>query len=371
MNILINGISSKVGGGKSILLNLLNEINSNYTNNNIYYCIVNDKFISNHTYNNIIFLKKRKNINVLFYYIFYINILIKKNNIKLLLNLGDIPVISSCRQIFLFDWAFAVYPNDPKIWTRMNFKDYCTRKFKILLFTLLKYNIDEFFVQTNLIGKKLTEIYSIDNSKITLFPNAISFDHFSNNKLDNFNFKNIFTNKKIFLCLSAFYSHKNIEILIAVAKLLKEKKSNFVIILTLPVNGVTNKILNKIYELDISDNIKNIGEINSIDIPNLYNNVDALLLPTLLESFSGTYIEAMFAKIPIFTSDYDFAHEVCKDSAIYFDPLNAFDIYSKLLLINNLTITSKKIDLYDNIINKLFSWNDLYNIFHSRIKQSI
>ena len=47
-----------------------------------------------------------------------------------------------------------------------------------------------------------------------------------------------------------------------------------------------------------------------------------MILPTLLESFSATYIEAMFHGKTILTSDLDFARDVCGEAAFYFDPLN-------------------------------------------------
>jgi glycosyltransferase involved in cell wall biosynthesis len=370
MNIFINGVSSKFGGGKSILSNFLNQISINQRQVDIiYYCLINDQVSFDRNFNNVIFIKKRKYLHVLFYYFYYINLLQKKYKVDLILNLGDIPIICKCKQIFLFDWAFAVYPNDTIIWKRMNFKDYITRKMKIFVFNILKFNIDEYLVQTNLICEKLHSLYSIDKNKITYFPNAISFDHFNNNINDNFSFKDKFPNKKIFLCLSAYYSHKNIEILIEVAKIIKLNKINFIIILTLPSNNNTLNLFNKILKFQLHDILINIGEVKTIDIPNLYKNVHALLLPTLLESFSGTYIEAMHANVPIFTSNYDFSKEICSDSAIYFDPLNELDIYNKLLLLYDSNLISKKTIQYSNILNNLYDWTDLYEIFKKKIQK--
>jgi glycosyltransferase involved in cell wall biosynthesis len=65
-------------------------------------------------------------------------------------------------------------------------------------------------------------------------------------------------------------------------------------------------------------------------IPALYTACDLLLLPTLLESFSGTYIEAMHYGVPVCTSDRDFAHVVCGEDAVYFDPTSAQDIHATI-----------------------------------------
>lgn len=65
-------------------------------------------------------------------------------------------------------------------------------------------------------------------------------------------------------------------------------------------------------------------------MPALYQQVDALLLPTLLESFSATYLDSFYYRKPVFTSDRDFAKDVCADAAYYFDPLSAQSILSLL-----------------------------------------
>jgi len=65
-------------------------------------------------------------------------------------------------------------------------------------------------------------------------------------------------------------------------------------------------------------------------VPSLYAQSDALLMPTLLESFSGTYVEAMFHKIVILTSKLDFAEDVCGESAFYFDPTSPEDILASI-----------------------------------------
>ena len=44
-----------------------------------------------------------------------------------------------------------------------------------------------------------------------------------------------------------------------------------------------------------------------------------VFLPSLLEVFSATYLEAMAMRVPIVTSDMPFAREICQDAAIYVD----------------------------------------------------
>ena len=52
----------------------------------------------------------------------------------------------------------------------------------------------------------------------------------------------------------------------------------------------------------------------------MYRTCDICFLPTLLETFSANYPEAMAIGLPIVTTDLGFAHDVCDDAALYFHP---------------------------------------------------
>jgi glycosyltransferase involved in cell wall biosynthesis len=63
--------------------------------------------------------------------------------------------------------------------------------------------------------------------------------------------------------------------------------------------------------------------VKQTELAGYFQSAHALIQPTVLESFSSTYLEAMQFGTPILTSDMDFAREVCGDAALYFDPWNA------------------------------------------------
>jgi len=124
-------------------------------------------------------------------------------------------------------------------------------------------------------------------------------------------------------CLSAAYSHKNLGIIPDIAKrlLMIEKKISFKFILTLPSNSKVWKEIDRYSKkLDVSQYILNIGPLNLHDCFRQYETASLVFLPTVLEVFSATYLEAMAMHKPIVTSDLEFAHEICGNSAYYFDP---------------------------------------------------
>lgn len=135
------------------------------------------------------------------------------------------------------------------------------------------------------------------------------------------------TNESSFklLVLSSFYPNKNLSIINEVVQQLSSKsKIKFKFLLTLPEDTFNENFAKHTY-------IKNIGLQRIEDCPRLYINADALFLPTLLETFTANYPEAMKMQTPILTSNLDFARELCGEAALYFDPLSAEDIANKII----------------------------------------
>jgi len=134
-----------------------------------------------------------------------------------------------------------------------------------------------------------------------------------------------------FLLLSGYYKHKNIEILNDVCeKLLAKGVNNIRFVLTLP-----QEEFNKIIKIKYHNLIYNVGPQKPVDCPKLYQECDAIFLPTLLECFSATYAEAMKMKVPIITTDMGFARTVCGEAALYYKPTDAGDAVNKILALNS------------------------------------
>ena len=129
------------------------------------------------------------------------------------------------------------------------------------------------------------------------------------------------------LTISAFYPHKNLGVIRKVVDILKAKGTDYIkFVVTLPQDRYSQLFPEK-YRKDIL----NVGFVPSREGPSLYRECDFMFLPTLLECFSASYAEAMIMRKPILTSDMGFAHCVCKDAAVYFNPVVPEDIADKLL----------------------------------------
>ena len=224
-----------------------------------------------------------------------------------------------------------IYPDSP-FFSIISKKE----KFKWILYKMLKRiflkkNSKYYHVETNDIRQRLSKFLTCPLNNIFTVSNTYSsiYNSFKINSTKILPEK--VGDEFRFVCVSAYYFHKNLDILNDVIPLLKEKGFiNVKFILTINEN-VFQTIFTNVAKTQIINN----GPISINDCPQLYSECDAMFLPTLIECFSANYPEAMKMQKPILTSDLSFAHDVCGDAAIYFRPLDKEDIVDSILLLIN------------------------------------
>lgn len=113
------------------------------------------------------------------------------------------------------------------------------------------------------------------------------------------------------------YSHKNTSCLPVIKKLLK---SIYDIDVNFYVTFSDAEWAEK--SEDFRNEIVNAGVLEIAQCPSFYQEMDAVIFPSLLECFSATPLEAMVMKKPLFASDRGFVRDVCGDFSFYFDPEN-------------------------------------------------
>ncbi|MFH1037854.1 MAG: glycosyltransferase [PVC group bacterium] len=138
--------------------------------------------------------------------------------------------------------------------------------------------------------------------------------------------------------IARYYPHKNIEVLVDLFDRYREQLEDTVLFITVAPDqqSAVKRLLDDIRKKHLEKKIINIGSRwLQPELANYYSHVDALLMPSLMEIFSGSYLEAMHYGVPILTSDLDFAHEVCGDAALYFDPWNPSSIQDAIAHLRN------------------------------------
>ncbi|HKK10200.1 MAG TPA: glycosyltransferase family 4 protein, partial [Bacteroidales bacterium] len=120
-----------------------------------------------------------------------------------------------------------------------------------------------------------------------------------------------------FITISSYYAHKNLELIPEVLRELQSRGiTQLEFVLTLKEQDFQTHI-------GAQPGIINVGPIPPEACPSLYQECDAPFLPTLAECFSASYPEAMAMEKPIVTTDLGFARSICREAALFFDPMNA------------------------------------------------
>ncbi len=65
--------------------------------------------------------------------------------------------------------------------------------------------------------------------------------------------------------------------------------------------------------------LRYLGPLTPAEMIEQYSRCDALLFPSLDESYGLPLVEAMFLGLPVIAADLSYAHALCGDGAIYFD----------------------------------------------------
>ena len=126
-------------------------------------------------------------------------------------------------------------------------------------------------------------------------------------------------------CVGAPVPHKNFAILPDVLKALKAiGVDNVRFRVTIPSSNVLLKTYQeRLSQYGLEDRIISHGRCSQIELAEIYRQCRLCFLPTLLEVFSASTLEAMYFRLPVVATDFDFNTEVMGDSCLYYEPMNA------------------------------------------------
>jgi glycosyltransferase involved in cell wall biosynthesis len=204
---------------------------------------------------------------------------------------------------------------------------------------LLKHHTDKYIVETEDVKIRLSDFLAVPQDKIHVTPNTF-------HSVFNIPFKDLgllpdkAPDEFRLVSVTAFYPHKNLTIINELIPYLAKSRFKFRFILTLP---------DAVFEQNFStyrDYFYNVGPVRIEDCPYIYSMADALFLPTLVESFTASYPEAMKMQKPILTSDYSFSRSVCNEAALYFDPFNPLAIADQIMAL------AEDKNLYNSLVEK-------------------
>lgn len=101
------------------------------------------------------------------------------------------------------------------------------------------------------------------------------------------------------------------------------------------------------------------GMLGTAEIIARYQACDGLVFPSLEESYGLPLVEAMFLGLPILAADLPYAHALCGNGAIYFDPHDSVSLASAILELRHRLDVGWRPDWLRQLAAIPSSWDDV------------
>lgn len=381
MNIGFNalGLKSKTGGVETYIYNMVKAILLNDSNNNYFL------FVGKNT--ELIFKDlKFKNLKIITLPINTNNSILRILAENTLLNLfciihhlklvhhfcNYIPRIFFTKSVVTIHdlGGFFYHEKYPEYNDMHNYYKYMKRE---LAYTLKKAN--QIIAISNFTKSEIMKYYpNTSENKIKVIGQSLDTRKTKNTNTTK-TIQDLDINKPYLLSISVIRPHKNMEFLIKVFNILKQKYNiPHQLVIAGGIQLKTNSFIEAIKLSPFKDDIKYLGYIENDIMPILYKNADCFIFPSLYEGFGIPLLEAMEYEIPIVSSNAASLPEVGGDGCIYFNPYDSnetSEIIYKVISDDNL-----KESIKHNKINRnhYYSWakigKEMVNMFYQTKKLS-
>ena len=108
---------------------------------------------------------------------------------------------------------------------------------------------------------------------------------------------------------------------------------------------------------NLSEQVEILGYVDDAELPGLYQNARALLMPSLYEGFGLPIVEAFSQGTPVITSNRGAMAEVAGDGGLLVDPENIGDVASALARLTEDLELVEKLQSHAHARSKQFSWD--------------
>ncbi|HVA96452.1 MAG TPA: glycosyltransferase family 1 protein [Candidatus Acidoferrales bacterium] len=168
--------------------------------------------------------------------------------------------------------------------------------------------------------------------------------------------KSQFKIQNYFLYVGNAYPHKNLERLVDAFALIAKEYPDVKLVLVGKEDYFYRNLQKKVVSLKIEKQIQLTGFVDEAALTDYYKNALATVLPSLMEGFGLTGLEAMQSGCLVLASDIPSLKEIYQDAAVYFDPLAVDSIHATIRKV------LEKRRTYDSYLEKgkkrlsFFSW---------------
>jgi hypothetical protein len=336
--IFIDALYINTGGAKIVLESIINQLKNEKKIQN-YFFLLDDR-IPKSSYSaldksNYEILRANVNLRKSFYK----NNILKYSKIVCLANLPPPISIGSKPVYILFHNAHILQPN----LSIKNFISLIKYRLKWLYIFLNNKSSYNWIVQTKTMYNLLNKALFIRKAKIEILP-------FFNNDYTSAGERRIDLRDKVFCYIADGQSQKNHKFLLEAWKILYESYNiNYKLLLT--VSDAYPELILQIDNLIIKGlNIENLGAIPYSEVLKLYNQINYLVYPSLIESFGLPLIEAASLGCDIIAIDKNYVSDVILPSK-RFSENRVLDLVDIILGINKgLTLPRTEIIIHNRMI---------------------
>jgi glycosyltransferase involved in cell wall biosynthesis len=211
---------------------------------------------------------------------------------------------------------------------------------------------------SNFSKQDIVERYSIAESNITVVGNGCNKEITALDKVQIEQVRKQYSNElPYFVYVGAIHPRKNIAGLLAAFDAFKtQEKSNTKLILVGRMAWKTSEIKRVLANMKHAEDVIQLGHLERTELSKVLGGALALVYPSFFEGFGIPLLEAMYAEIPVITSNASSLPEVAGDAAILVDP------NQKSALVEALKMISVDENLRADLIQKgrqqreKFSW---------------
>lgn len=191
--------------------------------------------------------------------------------------------------------------------------------------------------------------YGLPSEKVAVTFEGVS-PEFSSKKVENIDIPD---HKPYALYVGNIYPHKNIPVLLEAIKALEGR---VLLILVCARSVFTKRAEKLIAQLGVEKMVKFVGSVSQGELVALYKNAAVFVLPSLIEGFGLTGLEAMAVGTPVIAARASCLPEVYEDAAIYFDPKNSTELAAKIDEVVTNPKVSKNMIAKGKLQIKKYSW---------------
>jgi glycosyltransferase involved in cell wall biosynthesis len=211
---------------------------------------------------------------------------------------------------------------------------------------------------SNATKKAILEHFHVDAQKIQVVYEGINQAYKIVDKLEAFDqvsYRFRIT-KPYIMYVGVWRRYKNLPALAVVFDKLVDKGLDFELVLAGDKDANYPEIESQVMGIKNHDRIKAVGRVSDEDLNLLYNAAQLFVLPSLIEGFGLTALEAAACGTPIVCSDIATLREIMGQGAEYFDPNNIENMTDVLF---SLLKDEKRLEELANLAlsrSKHFSW---------------